>query len=159
MTTPDRPRFSLRSLMAFVLLAGIGLAGTVHRTSPSSPDPITIVSAALLCLQLAIFFRFRRLSRWMWLNIAAVLAQPAGNLAGLPRFLEGWASAGGIPWLLFHAAWMASTALWMIGMFLVFRDVQRRLLSCEATIRSLAAADGPAESEMQPSSGAVAAGA
>ena len=136
MPTSDRPRFSLRSLMIFVVLVGVYLAGTLREYQQFGTS-FAIIAVGSGCVYLAVEFFYRDLSRWMWLLIATILLRPLAQLIGVEWFFPPF--IGDAFPLFFIVSWMIQTFPPLFGTIMLYRDIRRQLRGYQEQIRVLSA--------------------
>ena len=128
MPTLDRPRFSLRSLMIFVVLVGVYLAGMFPTYQGFGKDSIVMdIGQGLHCGELAVFVFYRSLSRWIWVVIAADLFVPLDHSLGLGNLFSLQFRGNDALQPLFLIGNMVPALLNILGLVLIFRDIRRQL--------------------------------
>ena len=150
MPNSDRARFSLRSLMIFVVLVGIYLAGMLREYQQLGVSTVIMVVGAG-CAYLAVEYYYRDLSRWMWLMIASLLLQPVTQLMGVRSFFQLSVPQGSIPWLSIVTMLILAFPK-LFGTIMLYRDIRRQLRGYQEQIRLLSAAAEQSTSTAEPPS-------
>ncbi len=134
MRSPDRPRFSIRALMVYVVVVGVCLAGSPARDR-IGVDEILVMQIGhdiLECVLLIACFVYRDLSRWLWLVIASQLLQPLISLFGLHTIVMGTAVW---PVMLNWFSMLGVGVLGVTGICMTLRAVHRQLVARPAPAR------------------------
>lgn len=126
-----RYRVSLGELAVYIALVAVYQA-LMNSRGPSELTGYYLVHGLLGCGTIAVLYFNRRLSGWAWLVLACWFVEPIKRLVLRSGLLAGVHLP---PELAFMLPSLLASTLHGVGLFLVFRDIRRRLAAATAPPR------------------------